>query len=822
MGNIYDDIDIFRLIDIEGIILSVGGILEINEPEKFDEASITLERSEYHGVDFEFFDSESELVFDRVRKDSLNISAYSLIEQIFSIRGTEGRIQLQYLRTSNLDLVYTSELILSSRKLLDYAVVVRCERLNFDGDYKSRFETAYDLNSTENLNEGVITPITYEDIVLPPPNITKFLIAENIGSEKITVPDSGDNNINLAYEQEIVNQFSIGLERFETSIDQSGQFSTLFKFPENGRYTVEFDFDISFRLDSDFTSVVFRNNIVNERFKFRQSATTSITNTTPLVVGDNSVEILGAGLANTEYRVQVNETYEFYANKGDIFRSLIFCTSNFEYVVEHRSRINIEGNLRNSYIGTKAVDLKDALSKHFEGLTGISNPLTSSFLDTQNVLLLSGKLVRGFPETEAFKMYTNKALKSLKSIFGLGAFVKEDEIVIERYSYYYRDVEIIHIDEKIAEFEITIDKDLIPNEILIGYKKFSDVEDQPLVVDSNSDFLTQHEYLTSIKRDKKKVEFLSEWIASGYVFSEGKQLAFELFPEEKWKEDENLFIVGKSNTNTLFSHTVRFFRLIDDSFVDTDQYYILIDTYLPFDISDYVDLEIDGTTYTIGFSDNPQGLVDPVIPDLEKNSTIFYITDDLNTSAGVGQKSVLFEQDIILNFNFDSAETSEAFDVIDGIPFAFSTYNARYNVKNMLLNNSPILNSSFNWTVGGKYSLLSFENNASLRTQFKVGENNSTLDPDRDTIVQSDDLLVSDANNGDALFIPEILTFETRLSFETIMSIRESHYDENNASYYGYISVTPYNSIKYKGFLRKMEYNPITEMIKFTLIRKKD
>ncbi len=828
MSNLYSDIDVFRLIDEEGVVLSVGGILEINEPEGFDDATISLERSEYHGVDFEFFDGESELGFDRVVKEGQTLSPYSLLQQIFAVNGTESKVRFQYLRTSTPDLIYDSSLIFSSRKVMDYKIVLTAERLDFNGDFKNRFRTDFDINSSENLNGGALTGLTYEDITLPPQNIRKNLIAKNDGLDVIIQSEFFDEQeYRPSFNEVVIN--TTGLELFSDS--RTDTRDNLI-FNEYGTYQIRIVVDFDFESTIDFDEVSFLMTLIYPKMRYATSDTSSAT---PADIIAPNIQVLGPGLANTRYKVQFDQTFTFNANKGDILRYEFFldgagAVASYAYVQENITEFTLVADVRSKYLLTKNVSVFDALNKHFEGITGESNVLTSTFIQAQETALLNGKLVRGFPETLPFRLNSKKAIDSLKSIYGLGVFVKADEIIIERYSYFYRDVEIAAFTEDIKDFEIAIDKDLIPNEIIIGYKTFADVEDSPLVVDSITDFLTQHQYLTSIRRDEKKTEFLSDWIASGYSITEGKELSFTLFPEEKWKEDENTFIVSKRDTNTLFSQTTHIFRLLDSSYNLTNQFKLIVENFIPFDTSLYTSLVIDGETYTVGFNGNPEGLTDPVVIDEEQNTTTFYLTDDLHlvspyppvTLNFPGQRFKIEDEDIQLNFTFKSVETKEPFDIIDNISFPFATYNARFNIKNMLFNNGPILNAGFNWQTSGKYRLLTFENNGDLRTQFAVGENTSTLDPNRLVVVQKDDINVSDVNNGDQLLVPEILTFEVRLGFSEIMAIREAHYNDSNPSYYGYISVTPYDGVTYKGFLKKMEYNPLTEMVKFTLIRKSE
>lgn len=96
----------FVLIDVEGIVLdSANDQIEVREPINIAETSIKLERSEFHGIDFEFSDPETPFGFTRHTVASETLSAFNLIRSISRLKGVDGKcifqIQSQQATTVN-------------------------------------------------------------------------------------------------------------------------------------------------------------------------------------------------------------------------------------------------------------------------------------------------------------------------------------------------------------------------------------------------------------------------------------------------------------------------------------------------------------------------------------------------------------------------------------------------------------------------------------------------------------------------------------------------------------------------------------------------
>jgi hypothetical protein len=277
-----------------------------------------------------------------------------------------------------------------------------------------------------------------------------------------------------------------------------------------------------------------------------------------------------------------------------------------------------------------------------------------------------------------------------------------------------------------------------------------------LLNNSNKDFLTKHKYLTPIERDKKKLSYISPLITSGFVIEEGRQQAFERFPKERWKEDDTLFLIAlNEQQDTLFKQII---TLVDNVIGDDA---VIIENYVPH-VSSATEITTVAGTFTIT----------SVVPDIDKNRTEIFVSDPLFNATGI-------ISDVTFDITWTAPESDEPFDLINGVIDDKATYNARYKIKNMIFAQSLLLNSGLEFKeLTDKYRLSSFDNNAELQTQFSVGENFSTLDPNRVTTTESDDLEKQTVNQGNQLFIPEIVSWELRVSFDEMVYMKNAHEDQ--------------------------------------------
>ena len=855
MSNLFEYVDEFRLVDVDGVLITAGTYVTTNIPEGYGEADISLERGEFHGVDYEFMDDEGGLTFDRVKVAGETYSSYDLIVAAYAADGADANLVFQHYNNSVL--VYEARLVLGISTKLDYGWRTHVERVDFDGKFRSREKVPFDIMGTKDMDGNAYTAPTQKNIVLAPQPILKVQTLESQGSPEATSGDAYEYaSFNLG---EIINSnLDNGYISTDSNIDTTNAAEKKALFIPD-KYTVyDFYFDsleIDYRITASSGNIRLRLSVyhpdvdgsgflddpIYNHTVYSEAAT--IGSTTRLSLSDESSL---NRWANIGYRVAIY--LEFTGASG------------FEYIRVISGTTRVEAEEYAPYNVTKYVDLDDGVGSVLKGMTGSDILSTGDFLGDQKAALLTGKLIRSQPswtanDTQPFYMSWEKTMKSLEAIFGLGYSVEDNsgnEIVVEQHSNFYQNKEVLSITENVFDLEISPAKDLLINEIQIGYKKYAKGNDTALLARTNNDFLTEHNYVLPVSMEKKKKVLMSDWITSGHLISLGLGQSFAKYAEDKWANDDDNFLVAIKDTleYSLYNVAMTIWKF-DDGGGGQDQYGIQIHAH-----ADWIKRSnagfvselravipthgtvTDGMAYAYTPSD-----FDATRPDFtneNENYIFFFIEEDLGLSGGgTGSISpITNESDIIdITFEWDNGSSpstgisvpwttqesaSPAFTTLSNVIDADSLFNARYNIVNMLFANSQILNSTLHFkATSEEYKLASFENSADLTTRFATGEDYSTLDPNRETITQSDDLAIIDVNNGDHLFIPEIISFETILSWENITTIKEAYKNESVSDInYGYISVLAYDGVTYQGYLRKMTYQGMSEKVRFELIRK--
>ncbi len=790
MSNLYEFSDhLFELIDEEGIILGVGQSLEIIEPLGMADARIRIIRSKYHGLDFEFFDPETRISFRNKTKPGANESGYSFLVRAYDLRGTDAKIRFKYSRVDNPTLTFNGRIVFSSKDDSDEKFKVQIRRIDLDDDFKNRESKLFDVNRTQNFNEGPLDPVSYSDIILAPQVVIKQLKTALSTSESAVSSDSynvASFNFGDQLESSFKNQ---SFTPYSTQIGPVD--SPNFVLSGFGYYSITVNFESVIALSSGSQVRLYMELRKNNK-----------------QISKQTIALSSIGSSPTTWNA-TNETLNFWGNTGMTIRVYLESSAHFFTSIELSSAdLLLEGETKSQFLATKYLPIKNALNRVLEGYTGFDSLIESPFIDSLNFGLMSGGLVRGRPETEAFKLNWSDSIASLGALFGLGFSVQEDPVKIRvfPYSEFYQDIEMLRIESGIESFSLIVDPAAIPNSVKVGYETFAKGNDTAILASSNNDFLTTHEYLTAIKNDKGETPVISKWIASGHVIEEGKQQPYPLFENEKWDKDDKPFIVATVTKSVIYDQVVELWKIDLSVISQPDAYYFVIHNHLP---------QLENAT-TLSFPGGPLPgpyTVDSVVLSLEENTTLINVTDNLGfTTEPTGKILEWLHINVTSDQTWTGPEADEPFDSITGVADPKAIYNARLSIKNMLYANSPILNAAYDKKPGtAKYQLAGFENNASLQAQFTVGQEYTTLDPDRLDIPQSADIEIQQTNQGTKLYTPDLINVSVRLSFADVILIK--------SILYGYITII-YKNTEYKGFIRDMDYNPFREMVNFILRKK--
>ncbi len=766
-ANPYERIDEeFRLVDVNGVLpgFSPGDHIVIREPNGFDKANIITERNENHGVNVCFFDDKSLITFIKAKVDGVSLSSFEFVEQVYAIDGSDSCVLLQYVHTTTPEIVYEAELVFSERNRNDKGVTIRAERVDFEGKFTGRIETEYDINRTEDLDGNAITPISYNDILLTPQAVTKrAFVGRDIVDTPVAITGNASRvliNWGKVLESNLTDPLTIPITQFvsiATSLFDAG--GVIWEPSRFGYY--QFTYSIDFDVTADSSAVTTNHGFIILVFD-REQRLVYLEELDSFTLGQNETKNVSI-VDSVSGEFPVNKGYDvffYFGTLGGGSRNVVSFTIN-------SASFTLSGAEKSKFIETKYVNLIDGIAKATEGITGVSNPLIAPFLSNQKTALMTGKLIRGFPETNPFKIKWSDIAVSMKSIFGQGwGLIRRGDnsrVYMDSYSEFYRDEQIVDLGNAQADFEIDTDKEYIANEIEIGYSEFSEGSNTVLLNDSDKDFLTKYQFLTPIIKDKKKLEFVSQIIASGFVIEEGRQQSFGVFPDESWDKDDDLFLIALNEENDTVYDQFVVFRVLSGTNT------IEIQNFIP-SLIGATSVNIDGVDYTPSSA---------IVADEDRNITIIETADAIPPAPGGGLLATVRSDIVATGVTWTAPESDEAFDVLNGVEDDKATYNARYNLKYMLFNQSLLINSALEFkALTSLYRITSFKNNASLETQFKVGEGFSTLDPDRLQILMSDDLEKQDVNQGLQLFIPEIISYRQRLAFSIQMTIQDAYRDK--------------------------------------------
>ena len=839
-ANLYEFQNQFRLVDVDGVILdNPDDYIIIREPNGFSESQITLKRDkDNHGFDFEYTDAEVSYGFTR----AMNVSGeafnpYNLISLMYSSAGVDAQCVFQFLNYNSITLMYDvqfeANLDFSTYTAKDYSIDLLARRVNFGDLFRTRIEVPVNLNSTESIDGDVITAATSEDLFLH-----SKLKRQSCFSSNDTIIDLERNFSTPLYTEKRLYLDSDGIE----FTDGSRSFIDLIENSLGSSL-------IAFLADrpAPISTVVLWNgwNALNLETK---TYNVYVESTYTVNVENNGDEdlILWVGFVKkfydqeqddavwlsgrNEYTIpiggslNVTETVngELTINNTDTTGSDIwFATSRVRYSGDvTMTMTNVSYFLTRDVVADNSTaevyNAKEAINQVLHSITGVDDAYESDFFDTNapNMYLTNGYKIRKFENRNVIISFDDLFKKWAQPVFGLGRAITGTDslkILIERYEFFYQDVEIDYIDTlQDNTFEASIDKDIIFNEIKIGYKDF------PKSTDENKgqnldEFNTTQSLITPIKTIKKKKEYISDTIGSGYLIENQRIEQFKKVPQDTVSNDDKLFSFVTINNDTYTldgSFGSGEFNVISDPVTNTIS---LLGSYFDIRPDDVIELE------SIGTSNPLEGVYTVVSVELNNNRFDMVCTSVVSATSSEGKWVITLPESRL------RAARNEEFVTLDDVISPETVYNVGLNPKYMLLNQSTIINSGFN--PKPETDVIKTQEaklNSDMNCAFRGGEGDYVLGGG--TLVSMDgDIPLSDVNSYSRLFSGLLFKFTANITYQRLLTIRDSYLNESgNADNYGYISFKAPNGIIYKGYLMELKYNPMSQQAEFLLRGKFD
>jgi hypothetical protein len=446
-----------------------------------------------------------------------------------------------------------------------------------------------------------------------------------------------------------------------------------------------------------------------------------------------------------------------------------------------------------------------------ESITDQTNVLESSFLQNNAlpVRMTNGYKIRNFEQgdtrvnPEVKTNFKDHFEKFLQPVFGLGYAIYENsgvfKVLLEKYETFYQDVEMDFINTiQDGSYSLEYDKDLIFNEAIVGYKDFPKATDENK--ENNIDEVnTQHNILFPIKSVKKKANYLSDYISSGYKIENQRREQFKDKPSDTVTDDDKLFAVTALSSNNYTDLSVDFIGAVIGGNLKI----------IKFKNATYIDLQ-DGDQFTVSGSSGNNTTYTVSSTSLSgvdlQVKTVENVTTEIN-STGVT---------ITRNSTRLRAARDEEFQSISNVVDTKTVYNTGLNPKYMLKNHSLLLNSGFvPKTDTEKIKTSDVKLNSDMNCQFKSGQGLYNVNPER-LIDMSSDIELKDFNNYNKLFSGFLIKFTASITYDRVLSIRNNYLNQGNQNY-GYIRIETPDGSERSGYLMSMTYNPLNEQADFIL-----
>lgn len=417
-------------------------------------------------------------------------------------------------------------------------------------------------------------------------------------------------------------------------------------------------------------------------------------------------------------------------------------------------------------------EASDCFNHVLNAITGESSILESSFFSSQlpDAYLTNGYKIRALPDKPLYLSFEMLFENWAQPLFGLGYQVYNDngnfKMLVERYSEFYQDVEIDYIESVfVNSFEVFLDASVHFNEIVTGYKIFPSSTDEN-IRNNLDEFNSKHTHALPLRSVKKKKEYVSDIIASGYKIENQRREQFSEVPKETVSDDDKPFCI-KGIESDRYEDVVVTFDNAFDRFIFSGAFYNFI----------------EGETITIdGSDDNDSSFTISSISVDNVNSSFF---TSLYTVEAVTFETPKFVT-IIKSSSFVRAERDEPYDTLEGITSPESAYNVGFNPKNMLLNQSPIFLSGLNKkdtteTIKTQRVFL----NDQMTFEFSSGQGTYVLGSGTE-ISMDGNLEIGDINSNMKLFTGERVRLKCKLSQTRVINIR-------NALLFQRLLLTDYN-----------------------------
>jgi len=509
---------------------------EINEPIGMDGLSISIERTDHHGIT----PSVS------VQKLGFYGNAIEIIQSAFDFDIDYELKFLAQMTTNDINWIdiYSGKLDLGTYELEtgEKGCRINCNvgEIGVKTIFNNRYDTAVQMNAITPIDGGEnLEPLYMESVVFPPKNIIERIKT----SIEIQIDGFlfGPSETIIPFGSAIINE----LEGFLDVVTIGQDNAPIMEF-QNYYDNIKISYNLLFDFISSF------ENLTGEIYIQRVTGEKEyLSNNFTIISSNNGFDTAKFQGDFTDMIFHLNDKiYATFYNKGfSDSKIIIDPTKNDNFFL-------IEGFKKTAETTHNVIIVKNAFSRISELISGL--PIESDWLSQSTFLhpkwgdgstkaILNGYELRKGNLTDGTRPPIQLSFKSLfESIdaidnIGWGFSNENGKLVVrvERWFWFYNNIIILTIDNpNDKKRDIKTDKAL--TSLSIGYEKYMESD----TINSIDTFHTKREYIRGIKAFDKKIEKISRFIADPYAIEMTRRRTLDpSVATQSWQYDDDVFIV---------------------------------------------------------------------------------------------------------------------------------------------------------------------------------------------------------------------------------------------------------------------------------------
>jgi len=851
-----------------GTVVDTTGMVPIDEPVGWDNVRANLKRDlDTHGVTFSFTDGEQELNFECA-------NGRQVLRATYLTYGTDAQVKFLFGETdpdtNNFTARFVGDVNFNIYKFDDLYSIANVEARDFGRLVNSRLEdkVPLDIDVPEAVEVGLGSKLFPQLLNL---NHTGF----GLFNEFVPLTATGSNK---AYYMPQYTEGATTKYGELTIPNYSGTF--VGENPQNIKrylYQVErggfFRLDINTCIEIPAQDIILRNRIKLKSAIWREESKSFIQNGQ---VGESSYEVRYAngtiftaaqrqGAAIPTFVGMIAERYYFSGyDQNDLnipeqlfegdevylyFEIETINLSNIIFPMPVGALIRIPSDLNEpapfryklvsnvSFPASKieALKVKDCLIQVLKELVKDNAAyddatIVSDFLDNcgDNLVLTNGLTLRAANATqgldETVKVSMKEILDTLRAIYNTGFNFEYDGvdkvIRIEPASYYYRDIEILDLDEPYDYIEEAYPETTY-NEVEAGFKTFNKQRDDSSDFKDSSieDINAKSNYGLPIRTAKNKYSIIAPIIFSSFEIEAQRRIQFdteETAKEKSYKNDDEVFGIAISDIDV---------SAVLDAVSNGTNKLLLFGAIRPF-------IEVGDSIRLVNLDFSPTFGAAVTVSEIEYTGLTTKITYTgtpltLGTFSGSGTTATFLVRVQNQTGARTVNESREPYSFISGagtnainIDYYLETeYNLRFTPKRMLLSHGSILNNCLLEKADSDViRFIDGEGNTELTTILKSSEDCPNGDTNYVSLTEGSDLSLINFNDRKALYRNRIIKFKHLISWDDFNNLEKAMRNTDGTKDYGYISFPDLDDVIRKAFLLDCKFNVYNNEAEFELI----